>query len=50
MDISAVSSIAANGTSQVAIPVLKSAENLQAIQADILMRSLGVGNNINSYA
>jgi hypothetical protein len=43
MDISAVSSIAANGTSSVAIPVLKGVENLQAAQVDILMKSLGVG-------
>jgi hypothetical protein len=50
MDVSAVSSIAANGTSEVAMPVLKSVENLQAVQADILMASLGVGNNVNAYA
>ena len=47
MDISSISSIAAGGTSSVALPVLKSVENIQAIQADILMASLGVGNNIN---
>lgn len=50
MDISAVSSIAANGTSSVAIPVLKGVENLQAAQVDILMKSLGVGNNVNALA
>lgn len=50
MDISAVSSIAANGTSEVAIPVLASVENLQAVQADLMMAALGLGNNINTYA
>jgi len=50
MDISAISSIAAGGTSSVAMPVLKGVENLQAIQADILMASLGVGNHVNTYA
>ncbi|MGH7716181.1 MAG: hypothetical protein ACREML_09330, partial [Vulcanimicrobiaceae bacterium] len=50
MDISSVSSIAANGTSSVALPVLKGVENLQAVQADILMASLGVGTTINTYA
>jgi len=50
MDISSISSIAANGTSSVALPVLKGAENLQAVQADILMKSLGVGNNVDALA
>jgi hypothetical protein len=50
MDISAVSSIAANGTSSVALPVLKGVENLQAVQANILMASLGVGTNVNTFA
>jgi len=50
MDISSISAVAANGTSSVAIPVLKGVENLQAAQVDILMKSLGVGNNINAYA
>jgi hypothetical protein len=50
MDISAVSSIAASGTSSVALPVLKGVENLQAVQANILMASLGVGTNVNTFA
>jgi len=48
--ISSATSIAANGTSEVAVPVLKGVENLQAVQADILMASLGVGNNVNAFA
>lgn len=50
MDISSISSVAASGTSSVALPVLKGVENLQAVQADILMKSLGVGNNVNALA
>jgi hypothetical protein len=50
MDISSISSVAASGTSSVALPVLKGVENLQAVQADILMASLGVGTTINTYA
>jgi len=50
MDISSISSIAAAGTSSVALPVLKGVENLQAVQANILMASLGIGNNVNFYA
>ncbi len=52
MDIGALPAIAAAGTVSPAIgaSVLSSTENLQAIQADILMASLGIGTVINTFA
>lgn len=52
MDIGAISAIAAAGTVSPAIgaSVLHGTENLQAIQADILMASLGIGSNVNTFA
>ncbi|MBV8601990.1 MAG: hypothetical protein JO359_10550 [Candidatus Eremiobacteraeota bacterium] len=52
MDITAASSAAAAGTAQTAITygLITSTENLAAVQADILMASLGLGNNVNAFA
>jgi hypothetical protein len=52
MDIGALPAIAAAGTVSPAIgaSVLKGTENLEAIQVNILMASLGIGNNVNTFA
>jgi hypothetical protein len=52
MDITAAGSAAASGSSQNAITLglISSTRNLAAVQAAILMASLGVGNNVDSYA
>jgi hypothetical protein len=52
VDISALPAIAAAGTVSPTIgaSVLKGTENLVAAQVDILMASLGIGNNVNAYA
>jgi len=52
MDIGSVMSIAAAGTtdSTIAASMLASTENLVAVQADIMMASLGVGSVVNTFA
>ena len=52
MGIGALSSIAAASTVSPAIGVslMNGAAQLEKVQADILMASLGVGNNVNTYA
>ena len=52
MDIMAASSAVAAGQAQSAITygLITSTENLAAAQVNILMASLGLGNNVNTYA
>ncbi|MGH7660409.1 MAG: hypothetical protein ACRENA_05780 [Vulcanimicrobiaceae bacterium] len=52
MNIGSLPAIAAAGTVSPAIgaSVLSGTEHLEAAQVDILMASLGVGNNVNAYA
>lgn len=52
MSIGALPAIAAAGTVDATIgaSMLSSTENLQAIQMNILMASLGIGNNVNTFA
>jgi len=52
MDITAAASAASVGTTQSAIvlSLMQSTEQLAAVQADILMASLGVGANFSAYA
>ena len=52
MDITAAASAASSGSTQNAITLnlIKSADNLAAVQVSILMASLGVGNNVDSFA
>lgn len=52
MDIGAIMSIAAGATtdSAIAASMLVSTENLVAVQADIMMASLGIGSVVNTFA
>jgi hypothetical protein len=54
MDVSGVSAgtmdIAANGTSAIALSVLKGTESLVADEMTRLLSSIGVGSNVNTSA
>lgn len=52
MEIGSLPAIAAAGTVNATIgaSMLGSTENLQAAQMNILMASLGIGNNVNAFA
>ena len=52
MDLTAAASVAASSPTQDAISLnlIKSANNLAAAEAQILMGSLGIGNTVDAFA
>lgn len=52
MDIAslATSLSSGNAAGQVNVDLLRSVNNLEAVQAQILLSSLGIGQNVNTFA
>lgn len=51
MDINSATTAAADSSQNaISLSLIKSTENIAAVQVSILMGSLGIGNNVNTFA